>query len=227
MSMTREAFEAVREAIVSGTLEFGAQLSEVQIADALGMSRAPVRAAFIQLREMGLVKIVPQAGTYVFHPSAEDVRNMSEFRSLLETEALRKAMAKDRGRVLSGLDGTIDDMTRAIAAQRWDGYRRADSAFHMVIMNGSGNRYLLKAYGLTSSALEALRVWLQGGTGGYREQSFHEHTAIRDLLQDGSIEEACDLLSHHILVINETLPPMTGAPSNGRGDRDYAAALRR
>jgi DNA-binding GntR family transcriptional regulator len=66
MSMTSEAFDRIRDAIVSGGLEFGEPLSETQIAKALGMSKAPVRAAFIELRDKGLVTVVPQSGTYVF-----------------------------------------------------------------------------------------------------------------------------------------------------------------
>ena len=69
VSLTREAFERIREAIVSGALEFGEPLSETQIAKALGMSKAPVRAAFMELRDKGLVNIVPQSGTYVFSPT--------------------------------------------------------------------------------------------------------------------------------------------------------------
>jgi DNA-binding GntR family transcriptional regulator len=48
VSLTRDAFERIREAIVSGALEFGEPLSETQIAKALGMSKAPVRAAFME-----------------------------------------------------------------------------------------------------------------------------------------------------------------------------------
>ena len=94
MSMTTEAFERIRDAIVSGGLEFGEPLSETQIAKAMGMSKAPVRAAFIELRDKGLVTVVPQSGTYVFSPTADDVRTMSHFRALLEDEALRESVAR-------------------------------------------------------------------------------------------------------------------------------------
>ncbi len=49
MSLTKVALDRIRDAIVSGALEFGEQLSETQIAKALGMSKAPVRAAVIEL----------------------------------------------------------------------------------------------------------------------------------------------------------------------------------
>ena len=129
MSLTREAFERIREAIVSGALEFGEPLSETQIARALGMSKAPVRAAFMELRDKGMVNIVPQSGTYVFSPSEEDVRMLSSFRALLEDEAVRVANRRNGARLWVRLDEAILRMRRAVAIKDWDAYRKADSAF--------------------------------------------------------------------------------------------------
>src|SRR5437868_2432631 len=112
MSMTSDAFDRIRDAIVSGGLEFGEPLSETQIAKALGMSKAPVRAAFIELRDKGLVTVVPQSGTYVFSPTADDVRTMSEFRAVLENQALREAIKLRRAAVLTRLDDAIADMRK-------------------------------------------------------------------------------------------------------------------
>jgi DNA-binding GntR family transcriptional regulator len=231
MSLTSEAFERIREAIVSGALEFGEQLSEVQIADALGISKAPVRAAFIELRDMGLVNIVPQAGTYVCSPTAQDVRTMTEFRAMLELEALSQAMKRDAVVVVTGMRDAIGAMSRAIEAKNWNAYRSADSAFHMVIMKQSGNRYLPKAYNLTASVLEALRVRLQSGTGNFRWQSYEEHKSILAFLENGDVASASDLLRHHILVINDSLDTLPSLLPTGRGDRatdrDFTAIFQR
>jgi DNA-binding GntR family transcriptional regulator len=230
--MTTDAFERIRDAIVSGGLEFGEHLSETQIANALGMSKAPVRAAFIELRDKGLVTIVPQAGTYVFSPTADDVRTMSHFRALLENEALTEAVAHDRARVVAGLDESIATMRKALSAKNYDAYRKADSAYHMVFMGHAGNRYLLKAYQLTSTALEALRVRLQRGAGNFRELSFREHCEIADFLRAGDDASALALLRRHILVINESLHtlPLTANRSSRKDkgdDRDYVAVFAR
>lgn len=232
MSMTTDAYERIRDAIVSGGLEFGEQLSEVQIAQALGMSKAPVRAAFIELRDKGLVEIVPQSGTYVFSPTIDDVRTMSEFRAMLEERALndahqlRKAIAQKR------VDDAVATMRRAVSLQDWDSYRRADSAFHMAFIEESGNRYLMKAYQLTSAGLEALRVRLQGGAGNFRERSFREHCDIAEFFREGRTEEAIALLKYHILIINEWVDtlPLEGNKSSRKDkadDRDYVAVFAR
>lgn len=203
MSMTREAFERIRDAIVSGGLELGEHLSESAIAKALGMSKAPVRAAFMELRDRGLVTVVPQSGTYVFSPSAEDVRTMSEFRALLEDRALREAHRLRRETMLARLTAAVERMQAALPARDWDAYRHADNAYHMGFLEECGNPYILRAYHLTSSMLEALRVRLQGGVGNFRERSFHEHVEMVDLLRSGRLDEAAAVLRDHILIINE------------------------
>jgi DNA-binding GntR family transcriptional regulator len=227
MSLTREAFERIRDAIVSGGLEFGEHLSETQIANALGMSKAPVRAAFMELKDKGLVNIVPQSGTYVFSPTPEDVRTLSYFRALLENEAAREAMKHQPGRLLTKLDEAIARMKRARVARDWDVYRKADSSFHLALLEESGNRYLLNAYHLGAAALEALRVRLQRGQNNFREQSFNEHIEMARLLRAGKIHDACAILRSHILIINESLHtfplnPQKGSRKTQSSTRNYA-----
>ena len=223
MSLTREAFERIRDAIVSGSLEFGEPLSETQIAKALGMSKAPVRAAFMELRDMGLVTIVPQSGTYVFSPTAEDVRTLSHFRALLEDAAVREAFERNRKRMLDRLEDATLRMRHAVAAQDWEIYRRADSAFHLAFLEESDNRYLAKAYNLGALALEALRVRLQRGQNNFRERSFSEHLDIVRLLRAGEVDRACGLLRTHILIINDSLDTFPLNPQKGsRKDQPLA-----
>lgn len=232
MSMTREAFERIRDAIVSGGLELGEHLSESAIAKALGMSKAPVRAAFIELRDKGLVSVVPQSGTYVFSPSAEDVRTMSEFRAVLENQALREAYRLRPQVMFERLDRAVAAMREALPASDWDGYRTADNAYHMAFLEECGNPYLLRAYNLTSSTLEALRVRLQGGAGNFRERSFIEHLRMVELLQAGQIDEAAAVLREHILIINSWMTDgrfrSDKRTRKQKGeDRDYAAIFAR
>ncbi len=226
MSMTREAFERIRDAIVSGGLELGEHLSEAAIANALRMSKAPVRAAFIELRDKGLVSVVPQSGTYVFSPTPDDVRTMSEFRALLEDQALREAYRLRPEVMFRRLVAAVDTMRNALPGRDWDGYRTADNAYHMAFLQECGNPYILRAYNLTSSALEALRVRLQGGAGNFRERSFREHVQMLDLLRAGKLDEAAAMLRDHILIINQWMTGRRFSADRGtrklKGeDRDY------
>lgn len=228
MSMTREAYERIRDAIVSGGLELGEHLSEAAIAAALGMSKAPVRAAFMELRDNGLVVVVPQSGTYVFSPTPEDVRVMSEFRAMLENHALRESFRRRPDAVVTRLRQTVDAMRRALPVQDWDAYRGADNDYHLVFLEECGNPYVLRAHSLSATALEALRVRLQGGAGNFRERSFREHVQMLELLEAGRLDDAADVLREHILIVNQWVSE--GIFNGDRGtrkhkgeDRDYAA----
>lgn len=204
MSLTRKAYERIRNAIVYGDLEFGAQLSETQIAKTLSMSKAPVRAAFMELRDKGLVNIVPQSGTYVFSPTSDDVRALSHLRALLEDEALREAMRRNPEQLLRRMDEALAKMKRALANKDYEAYGLADNSYHLAIIEESGNRYLMNAYLLGSAALEALRVRLQKG-GNFRDRSYGEHSDMIKLLRTGKIAEAAEILHTHIVIINDRL----------------------
>jgi len=230
VSLTQEACERLRDAIVTGKFEFGERLSEEQIARALGMSKAPVRAAFTDLRDMGLVSIVPQAGTYVFTPTRKDVEEMSHFRAMLEREALKSALARDPDALVQALSAAILQMQQAIDKQEFALYSRADSAYHRVILQHAGNRYLEKAYDLTATALEALRARLQSGEGDFWQRSFAEHTQMRNLMAQRKFDEAHALLKEHILIINRSISLPSENTSKRtksirRSDEEYVALL--
>jgi len=230
VSLTQEACERLRDAIVSGKLEFGERLSEEQIARALGMSKAPVRAAFTDLRDMGLVTIVPQAGTYVFTPTRKEVEEMSHFRAILEREALERALAHDPDALVQDLSAAIQQMQQAIDKQEFALYSRADSAYHRIILQHAGNRYVEKAYDLTATALEALRAHLQSGEGDFWQRSFAEHTQMRDLMAQRKFDEVQALLKEHILIINRSISLPSAninqrTKSRRRSDQEYIALL--
>jgi len=107
-------------------------------------------------------------------------------------------------RLLPRLDETILSMRKALAARDWEAYGHADNAYHMAIIEESGNRYLKSAYSLGSAALEALRVRLQNG-GNFRDRSFGEHVEMARLMRIGAIDQAADLMRTHILIINDSL----------------------
>jgi DNA-binding GntR family transcriptional regulator len=225
MSLTEKAYQRIRGAIVQGDLAFGEQLSETQIGKVLGMSKAPVRAAFIRLKDKGLVNIVPQSGTYVFSPTAEDVRGLSHLRAVLENEALHEAMKHSPARLLQRLDAAVAEMKTATAGKDWPAYGSADNDYHRAIIEECGNPYLAHAYYLGAAALEALRVRLQAG--GLRERSIGEHIEMAKLLRTRQVEKAAKLLRLHILVINDSLDLLPLQPDAASPAEQASAKLSR
>ena len=81
----------LREEIELGELAPGTPLSELPLVERTGASRTPVREALRRLAAEGLVDLVPRQGARVSRVSLQSVRDLFEFRSLLEPAAIRQA----------------------------------------------------------------------------------------------------------------------------------------
>lgn len=135
-----EAYDALRAAIVSGELEPGAILSEADLADWLGVSRAPVRAALARLVDDGLVETKPQSFTRVtpvvdreVRDAVAVVRTMHELVAALATPLLT---ASD----LDAMAAANDAFTAAVGAGDVEAALVADDEFHDVPVRVAGNR---------------------------------------------------------------------------------------
>src|SRR3954471_6987080 len=86
------ALDYVKTRVLSGAFPGGELISEGEIADALGMSRTPVREAFLRLEADGLLRLYPQRGALVVQVSPEEVRAVMEARLVLEQFAAGKVV---------------------------------------------------------------------------------------------------------------------------------------
>lgn len=100
LSLTSQAYERIRSAILSGDLPLGSPISGRQLAAELKMSLLPVAQALKQLEADGLVESRPRSGTMVRMPASDDIRGHYVVREALETQAARlfaeKATAEER-----------------------------------------------------------------------------------------------------------------------------------
>lgn len=93
-SLTDMAAEYIREGVVSGRLGPGAKVDQDQIANALGISRLPVREALIELTAKGFVESFPRRGAFVVTLTVQDIEDHFEVISLLFGLTTRRAAAQ-------------------------------------------------------------------------------------------------------------------------------------
>jgi DNA-binding GntR family transcriptional regulator len=217
-SLTRRAYDRIRDAIVYGPFDLGEPLSESALAKALGMSKAPIRAAMHELRVKGLVQIVPHSGTYVFSPTREEIEELCDFRTLLEVEALRSAMGRAPAALITELDDVVARMRQDDTATR-DAGRRLDSAFHQTFISHCGNRYLAEARATIGHQVEALRHRFMD-TAVFRRKAFAEHVEILDLLRASKVTRAVGVLEEHIARTRQFQSTVTWSIGRSRR-RDY------
>jgi DNA-binding GntR family transcriptional regulator len=196
-SITGEVAGRIRQAIISGDLALGEDLSERQLAEKLGVSKTPVREALAQLRLEGLVRASPPRGVSVFTLSAEEVREMCELRQALEVAAMRLAMARNPESLIAALGEVIDQMTAALANGDVKAYLAADTLFHLRFLENCGNSHLLETYKMHVGKIAALRTHL-AQKPQHTDLSYREHRLMVEKLAAGDVAGSLAILDQHI-----------------------------
>lgn len=197
-SLTDQAAQEIRSRIVRGVFQLGEPLSEITLANELGVSKTPVREALMELKRQGLVEVHPQRGTFVFELDATQVRKLSELRGILETAALKLAIANDAPGLRVRWSAIVEDMQAALADADAERYRTLDGAFHRVMFELADNPYLLEAFDLIAFRIQALRNRLSLDPT-LNSTSFDEHVRLAAMVPDGaSVDEIVALLGRHI-----------------------------
>jgi DNA-binding GntR family transcriptional regulator len=188
--------DQIRDLIITDKLALGEQLSEGPLAEQLGVSRTPVREAFQRLEMERLVEIRPQRGTFVFRYDVTGLREICELREVLETGALRIALARDSAHLCQVLRERLEE-ARAALALGPAGYQPFDSAFHEALVRASENRELIDAYLRVSGRVRAIRYRLTR-TEDRIISAQDDHRVITDLILAGDHAEAERRLGRHV-----------------------------
>jgi DNA-binding GntR family transcriptional regulator len=146
----------LRRAIHDGTLPPGERLVERQLADRLGVSRAPVRDALHLLEQDGLVASTGRRGKMVATLSAQDAWEVYSLRSELEAMALRLAAERATPEAISELETIVAEMHDC--AEKGDAHMLAtlDMRFHEAACRASGHGRLLWAWTAMSRQIQLL-----------------------------------------------------------------------
>ncbi len=134
------------QAILDGRYPPGARIVETRVAREFGTSQAPVREALRDLEALGVVETAPFKGARVRQPTTEELLEAFDVRAILEGHGAALA-AKNVGETeLAHLSELVDQMRAAAVAG--DPYREAaaDTEFHRLIMQHSGNATLERVW---------------------------------------------------------------------------------
>lgn len=197
-SLAQRVMLRLRQGIIDGEFALGAAISEGMVAQSFGVSRTPVREAMGQLQAQGLVVIRPQVGSFVFTPSAEDIRALCTFRIAIEPKAAELAFAHDRASAVAAMEETVAAMEQAVAAKDNVAYGRGDTAMHEALFAHCGNRYLVESYQLVSGRVAALRTNLSAPVDVRTPASFEEHRKLLRLFGRGDFDGFARLMTAHI-----------------------------
>ena len=192
-----QLFTALRQGIAEMRLRPGDVLSEKEIAARFGVSRQPVREAFIKLSEAGLVEIRPSRGTYVMKISVREVANARFVREAIESDIARHAARLATTEQIAALREFIAEQKAAAKSEDYGVFNESDEAFHRAIADIVSSDYAWRI--VESARFQTDRVRLLSlPSASPLDVLISQHEEIVDRLEARDAEGAAAAMRRHL-----------------------------
>ena len=203
MSLTRAMLgqqirEILLERIFKGELQPGDRIVELQLANELGTSQAPVREALRELQSLGFVEHEPYRGTRVRRITEEELAEIFPVRAALEELAAQEAASRLNGRV-EELEREFEAMRAAARREDLQDLAGHDARFHRLIVEAAENKVLLDLW--KTLRVEARVVVTALKTDIDLDELAEMHRPLLEALAEGSPEKAGRALRYHFEVL--------------------------
>ncbi len=191
-----QAVEVLRDLIVSGALESGSRINEVELAGRLGISRGPLREAIQRLSAEGLVEFHRNRGAYIREITLEDVRHLYELRQVLEVAAAKLAASRATDDDIAELEGQIAEVDRLLTKDSAKSYPM-DWDFHVQVLQLAKNPYLERAGSELQAQLRIARL-RAGGSPERAREALDEHRAVLAAIAARDVRAAGKAMTVHL-----------------------------
>ncbi len=213
LTLWQRVYDHLREEILAGRLEPGAELAEVALSVQLGVSRGPIREAIGRLAAEGLVTVRPRRGAVVRSLSKEEFLELYQVREALELMAVKLAVPRLGPDDVEALGRLIETMAAHAERGEVAEFFEANSRFHGRLFEASGNVKLQELYRQLLGQLGRYRIRSLTLRGNL-QRSVAEHAAILRAAKRGDADRASHLMSEHIRVPQRSL--------KGLSDEEFA-----
>lgn len=189
--------DSLRDAIMRGGLEPGAQLGEADLAAQFGVSRGPVREAMQRLVSEGLLRSIRNRGIFVIELTLADVVDIYRARTAIEGGALALILDGRREIAYEALGPGVAAMQEYALAGDAVGVSDADQKFHEALVASAGSARLVRAARTLLIETRMCLGALQTTYPDLRVQA-DEHVALREAIGAAAPHRAHTLLRDHM-----------------------------
>ncbi|KKB07520.1 GntR family transcriptional regulator [Devosia chinhatensis] len=195
-TMAMRLVSALRDDIVTMALKPGDVISESDIAGRYGVSRQPVREAFIRLAQQGLLLIRPKRATVVKKISPDGVRQSRFIRESIEVEIIRRVASSPGADAASVLAALIDEQDAASAANDSRRFHILDELFHRTLARLAGVEYAWQLIDDHKMQLDRVRYLTLGSSSSQR--AIAEHRIIAEAVGEADPAAAEAAMRAHL-----------------------------
>ncbi|CAH0119248.1 MULTISPECIES: GntR family transcriptional regulator [unclassified Paenibacillus] len=198
ISAKDRALSQIQRWIIDGTLQPGEKLNDAELAEALGVSRTPVREALQLLEVQGLVQMQPGRDTRVTTIEKEDILKMYSTLSALHALAAELAAPLILPEQIEMLKRLNAEFAQAIETGQPYQAMELDEQFHGMIIDAADNPYI-------SSFSASLQIHIRRYKYVFLKRPFPsanasvlEHEALVAALEKGDGKSAADIMKQNI-----------------------------
>lgn len=184
----------LNEWIIDGTLEPGEKLNDKQLADALGVSRTPVREALQLMEVEGFVKMYPGKATQVTEVVKETIYDLLPPLAALQALSAELATPLVTDHTLALLQQTNEKFAKAIDEQDYFNALKIDEQFHDIIVQTAKNPYINK---IVNSLQAHVRRLFFHNSIILRDKSVEEHNQIVTCMKNGEAKQASAIMQRN------------------------------
>ncbi|UAL54448.1 MULTISPECIES: GntR family transcriptional regulator [Metabacillus] len=184
------AFAQIQEWIIDGTLQPKEKLNDADLAQALGVSRTPIREALQLLNVQGFVEMFPGVGTQVTSVNKEDINKILPPLGVLQALAAELATPVISQESIDSLREINTKFAEAIKKGDFYSALKQDEHFHNIIVENAQNQYITNS--ISNLQAHVLRLYFHQSII-LTNDSIQEHEAILQAFENKNKEKAASL----------------------------------
>lgn len=197
-SLRDQAYDALRDAIISGRLAPGDRIKERDVAQQMDISTTPIKEALRRLEQDGLVVAWPRRGAVVSSMTLTAIEEIVEIRADLERFAARLVSKRPPPGFALALEFQLDLMRGLTENGPVEELVTANTQFHRLIREGSHNKFICRFVDALEPFDRSVRQQALADPSEAR-RGYGEHRAIRSAITTGDGTKAGRLMREHIM----------------------------
>ena len=195
-----KVYSAVLMGIINGEYTVDSVISEKQLSEKMQVSKAPVREALVELCAQGVLRSVPRLGYIVVRYTDRNIRDIIEYRTMLECGCLEKSFDKITPTQLCRLESIVENEFLFLHSSDTKDYWNNTFNFHLTLASFGENEFI---YSHLDSALNTyMRAYIQLYWDKWEDESFLKpsilHQQIVESIRRHDRDKAVELLRRDI-----------------------------